>query len=418
LSIKHRWPLSAALFGAGACALAAAPALADPAPPFSELLRQAQSAPRPAESRAEVDQAEGLARQAAARPNPTVSLGVENFGGAGPYTAFRGSEITLSVEQPLELGGKRAARIAAGRAGLEAARARSAQSAADFAFDLASAYAEAEAAERRVTLAQEMFGLAQEDARVAAALVAAGKEADLRAVQANSAVHAAQASVEAARSAKETAFGRLTALAGAPAPITSIPASLLAHADRPEPPPSPDPMASPAYLSARSLRAAAARRVEVERTRAAPDVTVSLGMRHLTGDRATALVAGVSVPFPLFDRNRGAIQASTAELAAAEARLNAARLDAQAESRSGVARAKAALARIAAAREGETTAEEAYRLSRVGYEGGKAPLIELLAARRALAEARAQTLDARLERLGAEAALARLQGVAPFGDQP
>jgi len=62
-------------------------------------------------------------------------------------------------------------------------------------------------------------------------------------------------------------------------------------------------------------------------------------------------------------------------------------------------------------------ADEAYRLTRIGYQGGKLSLAELNAARRTLTEARAQTLDARLERLGAEAMLARLQGVAPFGDQ-
>ncbi len=417
MSIKHRWPLHAALLGAGAYALVSGPALADPAPPFSELLRQAQAAPTLAESRSEVDQAQGLAQQAAARPNPSVSVLVENFGGSRPYDQL-GGQTTLQVDQPLELGGKRAARIAAGRAGIDAAKARFTETVATFGFDLASAYAEAEAADRRLVLAQETLGLAQDDARVASALVKAGKEADLRAVQASTAVQAARAGLEAARSAKEAAFGRLTVLAGAATPITSIPVSLLAHADRPEAPAVPDPMASPAYLAAEAARTAAARRVTVERTRAAPDVTVSFGVRRLAGEDATAVIGGVSVPFPIFDRNRGNISASRAELAGTEARLNRARLEAEAESRSGVARAQAALARIAAAREGETTAEEAYRLSRVGYEGGKLPLIEVLNARRALAEARTQTLDARLERLGAEAALARLQGVAPFGDQP
>ena len=415
--IKHRWPLSAVLLGASVVALVAAPALSDPAPPFSELLRQAQSAPRLAESRSEIDQARGLAQQAATRPNPSVSLLVENFGGARSYDQL-GGQTTLQIDQPLELGGKRAARIAAGRAGVDAAQARFNQSVADFGFDLASAYAEAEAAERRLDFAQETLGLARDDAHVATALVKAGKEADLRVVQADTVVQAARAGVEAARSAKEAAFGRLTALAGTSAPITAIAVSLLAHADRPETPPVPDPTASPVYVAAQAARAAAARRVQVERTRAAPDVTLSLGARRLAGEKATALVGGVSVPFPIFDRNRGNISASLAELSGAEARLDAARLDAEAESRSGVARARAALARIAAAREGETTAEEGYRLSRIGYEGGKLPLIEVLNARRALAEARAQTLDARLERLGAEAALARLQGVAPFGDQP
>ena len=41
---------------------------------------------------------------------------------------------------------------------------------------------------------------------------------------------------------------------------------------------------------------------------------------------------------------------------------------------------------------------------------GKSPLVELINARRALADARAQTIEAQLARLRAEAGLARLQG--------
>ena len=75
----------------------------------------------------------------------------------------------------------------------------------------------------------------------------------------------------------------------------------------------------------------------------------------------------------------------------------------------------AAGTRVAAAVETEATAAEAYRLTRIAYEAGKSPLVELTNARRALAEARTQTIEAQLQRLRAEAGLARLQGRAPFG---
>jgi len=339
-----------------------------------------------------------------------------NFSGTGPFRGTDLAETTAQLEQTLELGGKRPARMAAGRADVDAARARSTQARADFAFDLADAYAQAEAAERRAQLALDAVALAEEDARVANALVKAGKEADLRAVQARAAVQAARAAHDEARAANAAAFGKLTALAGSPRPLTAIVASLLDHADRSEKIPQPDPLAAPGYLAAQAAREAAARRVRVERTRGVPDVAVSLGLRRLNGDDSTAMVGGVSAPLPLFDRNRGNVSAAQAELAGAEARLNAARLDAEADTRSATARALAAHSRIAAARESEQAADEAYRLTRIGYQGGKLSLAELNIARRALTEARAQTLDARLERLSAEAMLARLQGVAPFGD--
>ena len=321
-------------------------------------------------------------------------------------------------EQTIELGGKRTARISAGRAEVEAARRRAARVQAEYAFDLAAAYAEAEGAERRLQLATEGLELAQEDARIAVVLVDAGREADLRRVQAQAAVQAARAAVDEAKAARATAFANLTALAGAPSPITSIPTSLLDDAGRAFAPLAPNPLASPSYLAAEAEREAAARRVRVERAQAVPDVTVSVGVRRIQEADATAMVAGVSMPFPLFDRNRGNISAARAELNAAEARLNAARLEAEAAARSVVARVTAAETRLAAAREGERTAEEAYRLTRLGYEGGKLALVELLNARRALTEARTQTIEAATERLSAQAALARLAGVAPFGDQP
>ncbi len=75
----------------------------------------------------------------------------------------------------------------------------------------------------------------------------------------------------------------------------------------------------------------------------------------------------------------------------------------------------AAQTRVSAAVETEQTAQEAYQLTRVAYEAGKAPLLELINARRSLAEARTQTIEAQLARLRAEAGLARLQG-RPLGD--
>lgn len=416
-SHHRRGPLSAVL--ASAFALCAGAAPAEPAPPYSDLLRQAHaSAPRLAEARADIARASGLALQAGARPNPTVSVEVENFSGSGPFSGSNLAETTGSVEQTLELGGKRQARVAAGRAEVEAAKLRATEVAAQFAYDLATAYAAAEAAERRVQLASEALTLANDDARVASALVEAGREADLRRVQAQAGMQAAQANLAESRAARATAFGTLTALAGVATPITSIPYSLLATADRQASVSSLDPLASPSYQAAQADREAAVRRIRVEQSRATPDLMVSVGVRRFQEDDSTAMVAGLSAPFPLFDRNRGNISAAQAELSAAEARLEAARLDAQAEAGAGVARLGAVDSRLAAAREGERAADEAYRLTRIGYEGGKLALIELTNARRALADARAQTLDAALERLSAQATLARLQGRALFGDQP
>jgi cobalt-zinc-cadmium efflux system outer membrane protein len=416
MKFPYRRPLGAVLLGASIGVLVPTLSLADPAPAYSELLRQAEKSPRLMEAQAGIGQAEGLARQARAWSNPNVSVNVENFGGSGPYTESRQAETTTSIEQTIELGGKRDARIKAGQAGVEVSRAKANQTRADFAFDLAQAYADAEAADIRLQLAKDALSLAEDDARIAQALVTSGKEADLRVVQARAGVEAARADVDEAQAIRGSAFARLTAMVDSPIPFTSVSESLLAHADRGEPISPADPLNSPAYLVAQAERNEVARRVRVEQTRSAPDVTVSLGVRRLAGDDANALVGGVSLPFPVFDRNRGNISSVQSELQAADQRVNIARLDAQADIRSATSRLQAAFTRVKAAHDSEQTAQEAYRLTRVGYEAGKLPLSEVLTARRALTEARNQTLKARQDRLGAEAELARLRGVTPFGD--
>jgi cobalt-zinc-cadmium efflux system outer membrane protein len=93
-----------------------------------------------------------------------------------------------------------------------------------------------------------------------------------------------------------------------------------------------DPMQTAPYLAAKAEREAAAHRVIVARRQAVPDVTASVGVRRLEVDKANAIIAGITVPFPLFDRNRGNIAAAQAELRGAEARANATLLELEAKS--------------------------------------------------------------------------------------
>ena len=396
--------------------LAASGALAEPAPPFAQLLRQAANAPRVAALNADVARAEGLSDQARARPNPNVSLYTENIAGSSPYRGFDRAETTLQVNQSIELGGKRSARIAAGQAGVATAQARTLQARIDFADRLARAYAAAERAERRIALAGEEVEEADEDLRAARALVIAGKEARLRSLQAESELQMVEADLEQAKAAHRAALARLSALAGAERPFTGLSESLLDRIGaRPAAGP-PDPMQSAAVRVADAERVAAASQLVTERRRAIPDVTAQFGVRRLAGDDATAVMAGISLPIGLFDRNRGNIAAAAADLTASEARTHAARLEAQADIAAALAQAEASDARIAAARRALATAEETYRLARIAYQAGKSPLSELLTARHGLGAAGGMALEAASARFDARADLSRLQGLTITGD--
>lgn len=391
--------------------------LAEPAPPFAQLLERTADAPRIEVLDADVARAEGLARQAEARPNPTVSVMAENFAGGAPYGGYQRAETTVQYNQPLEIGGKRSARIASGEAGVSAARARSHAGRVQYAYELALAYADVEIADRRIALALGEIEEAREDLRIASELVKAGKESRLRQIQAETEVDRLTAELESARAIRTGALARLTALAGASEPYTGISESLLGRLGAPATMGPPDPMANPAWRVAAAESTAAGARVTAEQRRANPDITIHLGTRRLEGDAATAFVAGVTVPLNLFDRNRGNIAAAEADLRAAEARAEAARLDAQAALETARANVVAADAQVLASGRGLGNAEEAHRLARIAYQAGKVPLSEVLTARLGVGAARARLLDAETVRFRTIAVLAALNGYSIAGDQ-
>jgi cobalt-zinc-cadmium efflux system outer membrane protein len=391
-------------------------ATAEPVPPFSELVRQAEmTAPRLAERQANIRAAQGAQIQAGVRPNPTVDLLAENLGTAGSNNGLSLEQTTLSVNQPLEIGGQRSARIAAANAALQSAQAELQQARSDFVYDLALAYITAEVAVAREASARQTLDRAQEDQRAAQALVNAGREADLRAVEANAATAVAQVGLETSEADVTVAFVRLSELVGRSPPFTAIGQTLLNSTLSLRPPSLEPTGVSPAVRSAEAAREAAERRIRMERTRAIPDLTLSLGVRQFGGENAKALVAGIGIPLPLFNNNSGNVATAEAELAAADARLETARLNANADWRAAAVQALAANRQVTAAAQAEQAANEAYRLARIGFDAGRTPLIEVLTARQGATESQLRSVEAKAARLRAEAILARLMGTVPFG---
>ena len=138
------------------------------------------------------------------------------------------------------------------------------------------------------------------------------------------------------------------------------------------------------------------------------DPSVGVGVRQLreTGDRA--LVASLSVPLPLFDRNQGNVAAARSDIQAAEARRNSVLTNTQAAIANARAALDAADARVAAlAGSAINQAREALRLAELSYRAGKSSLIELLDAQQAYSETQAELIAARRARAEAQATLER-----------
>lgn len=388
------------------------PAWADPAPAFEILLQQISASPAAIEADALQDAADARVRQARVRPNPILALDVDSAFGSGPFEGFGNAETTLSVTQDLELWGRRGARVDVARAEAGTVALRRDLAVVDAAGRLALVYAEAEAAERRSQLAEEALSVTLADARAALTLVEEGREPMMRALQGESEAATARASLDEAQAERDAAFARLTAVAMLPTPVTAIKTSLI---DQVPSAAMVGGSATPVVRVAEAERDVAERRIAVERIRARPDVSASVGLRRYEAEDATALTVGLSLPLPLFDRNRGNIDAALADFRAADARLLNARQEAQADRNAAKARLNASASRVSATDAGVTAAQEAYRLSRIGFDAGRISQLELRVSRAALISARNAAVDARLARVRAEIDLARLQGRAPFG---
>src|SRR3546814_15101737 len=95
--------------------------------------------PRVVAAEAEVEAARGRQRQAGYRYNPTLNVDVENFSGTGPYSGFNGLETTVSVNQRIDVGGRRRARMTLADAELLAAQYRLEIARADLALEIGRA---------------------------------------------------------------------------------------------------------------------------------------------------------------------------------------------------------------------------------------------------------------------------------------
>lgn len=354
-------------------------------------------------AQAEVDARRALVDQAGYRLNPELSVDVENFAGTGPYSGINGVETTVSVSQRLDLGGRRSSRVGAARAALGAQELRLRIARAELDQSVRLQFATAAATRDRLALAVSNKARAGELARVANELVAAGREPPLRAFRARANAAQAEAALRGAEAADIAARRSLASLFGLSEAVGEVTGPLEAVASN-----------DVETLSTLDVRLADAERIQAEaelrQQRAAGrlDPSVGVGVRRLEETNDTALVAGISLPLPIFDRNRGNVDAALAQIRAAEARRAAAFALADTRFTNARSNLEAARARVAALADvAVPQAAEAVRLTELSYRAGRSSLLELLDAQEAFAAAQNELIDARLALAEATATLTR-----------
>ncbi|MRS98082.1 cobalt-zinc-cadmium resistance protein [Ralstonia pickettii] len=337
----------------------------------------------------EVDANEGAVMQARVIPNPEVAATVED-------TRKESRTATGQLNIPLELGGKRSARIAAAEKGRELAQAQLATTRAEIRSSVIGAFFAVLVAQERVKLAKGSADIAAKGAVAASRRVAAGKISPVDETKAK--VEQANAELELDNANAELLSARtsLAALWGNAAPQFSeaqgnldiLPArpklsELLMELEH-----SPLVLADQIELDRRQAL------VGVERSRQYPDVTVSMGAKRDSSANRNMAVLGVSIPLPLFDRNQGNLYEAMrrADKAQDELLANRIRLTTemqQASTELTVSRQSAQALKTTIL----PASEQAYSAATRGFEAGKFNFLDVLDAQRTLFQARIRYLD-------------------------
>jgi len=361
-------------------------------------------APAIVAARAGVAAAEARIRQAGVRSNPEISVEVENFAGTGEFNGTRGLETTVALNQRLDLGGRRRSRVGVARAELAAALLRLQIMRADLARDVRVQFARSITARDRLVLARDNDLRARELARIAGQLVDAGRDPPLRGLRARSAASQVAAELLAAQAEEEASRRTLASLFGVTAPPARLVGGLLDLQ-----PGTLDPEHSLDVRLADAERLAAEADVAQQLAARNLDPAIGIGVRQFRGSGDVALVGGISMPLPVFDRNQGNIAAARADVIGAEARRASVLASVTMRARNAIAAVDAAHARVRAL-EGAAIPEafEALQLGRISYREGRASLLELLDAQNAYTAAEGALIDARLALALATAELGRV----------
>ena len=344
----------------------------------------------------ELRASEAALLQAGAMPNPVLDLNGENLSN-NRLRANGDRTSTIQIGQLIELGGKRTARIKLAEAGRSLANWDYEAKRLDVLFRVSQIFIDVVAGQHGQALAGESNRLAQQVADTVGKRVLAGKVSPIEETKARIALSAAQIELEQAKRQLAVARKRLSTLWGNPNPrfqnaagdlekFTSMPAhERLAGRVRNNP--------DLARWTAEIARRQAA--IETEKAKAVPDITLSAGMRRFSQFDDRAYLVGISIPIPVFDRNRGGILEASRRLDKTMDEQHAA------ENRLSTDLAQS-FHRVSAIRNEIDTlraailpgARSAYDGATKGYQLGKFGFLDVLDAQRTLFQARSQHLRA------------------------
>jgi cobalt-zinc-cadmium efflux system outer membrane protein len=342
--------------------------------------------------------AEARIIQAKLVPNPEISLEGEDFTRADVRSATESMQNTLELSQLIELGGKRNSRVREAQFDREASEWDYQVKRLEVLKLTSLAFIDVLSAQRNVQLAEENVELTEAAVPVTQKRVEAGKASDVELLRTNTAVATARIRLTEVRRDLETARVNLAAQWGAKkATFPSVTGNL----DQLRPIPSLE------SLKAKLQKNPDLRRWTTEhqkreatlnlaRAEANPDLTLRAGPRLLGASHADlTLVAGFSIPLPLWNRNQGKIAEAEANISKAADERAAAEARAYAELNEGYQTLARATEEVQILRETVLPgAKNAVDQITDGYAAGRFSQLDVLDAQRTYNESQAEYVKA------------------------
>ncbi|KJH74892.1 type I secretion protein TolC [Pseudomonas sp. ES3-33] len=350
--------------------------------------------------------AQGERQQAGLIPNPEVSWEAED-------TRRNSRTTTVMINQPIELGGKRGARIevasrAQDAAGIELERKRNVLRA-----DVIQAFYSSSTAQQRLLLSRQSLELAERGLRVAQGRIKSGKSSPVEGTRAEVQLSEVRLELRRAERDEASAYQRLAQVMGAPLPafvsvgdpgrsMPTVPdSSLLLNR-----------IGETAELRLAKLqidqREAS---LGLEKAQRIPDLTVSIGSQYDERERERVNVVGLSMPIPLFNRNQGNVLAAARRTDQARDLRNASELRLRTEIQTTLDQWMTANTEVASFNQTILpAAQSAVDTATRGFEMGKFNFLDVLDAQRTLISARTQYIQAIAEATDAWVRIERIFG--------
>lgn len=349
---------------------------------------------------------DGTILQSKVRPNPEASYSQED---TRPQTR----SITLQINQRLELGGKRDARIKVAESTRAVAQAAVLEAQVDLRFQVTTRFNELLFAQQRVELASQIKELAARTQDAAQKRVAAGRVPPLEATRAQVVFGNADIELAQARSSVVLAQQNLVALWGGAASEAS---QVTGNVSQITTPMSTDLMqqvveSSPGFL--RAQRAVEQTRAvsDLERTFRVQDPTISVGVKRAQEAGRNQIVFGVSIPLPLFDTNAGNQMEALRKVDQAEQLRQEAFLQLRMQAFSALQQQTSSYQQVRQLRDQVIpSAQSAYDLASRGFALGRFNFLDVLDTQRTLVDAQRQLLDQLMAAHRAQAEFERVLG--------